>query len=285
MKKLMLAAVAVTSASMVRAQTPVAPSPTFDVAAIKQNKSGVTSGGFGGPAGRWTATNTPLRALLTFAYQLRDFQIIGLPDWAVSERWDINAKSDRQFPPNPGGLQPNQTVLMLRALLEDRFKLVAHIEQREAPVYELVLARPDKTLGPELHRTDTDCAALIARSVRGERVPELQAPAAAGRMVCGSTIDPGRINSGAQTMSTLARMLGGPLQRVVIDRTGLKDVFDFTLTYAPDTSAGAGDRPAADANLPSIFTALQEQLGLRLDPTRAPVDTLIVDHVERPTED
>ena len=284
MQKVIVAAVAVASAVILRAQVPAGPPPAFDVAAIKQNKSGVTSGGFGGPVSRWTATNTPLRAFISFAYQLRDFQIVGLPDWAISERWDINAKSDRRFPPNPGGLQPNPTALMLRALLEDRFKLVAHIEQRQAPVYELVLARPDKTLGPEMHRSDTDCAALIARSARGERVPELQAPAAAGKMVCGFTVDAGRINGGAERISRIAQTLSGPLQRVVIDRTGLTGVYDFTLTYAPDTG-GAGDKPAADANLPSIFTALQEQLGLRLDSTRAPVDTLIVESVSRPTDD
>ena len=99
-------------------------------------------------------------------------------------------------------------------------------------------------------------------------------------MICGLNVNPGRINGGAQPMSRLAQMLQGPLQRVVIDRTGLTDVYDFTVTYAADTSAGA-----ADANLPPLFTALQEQLGLRLDSTRAPVDTLIVDSVSRPTED
>src|SRR6185295_7102917 len=109
---------------------------------------------------------------------------------------DINAKSDRRLPPNPGGLQPNPTVLMLRALLEDRFKLVAHMEKRHSQVFELVLARADKTLGPEIHRSEFDCPALLARSARGERVPQL----ASGGMVCGINVNPGRINGGAQPM-------------------------------------------------------------------------------------
>ena len=252
-------------------------SPTFDVAAIKQNKSGEEGGRFGGPPARWTATNVPLRQFIVFAFQVQRFQIVGLPDWAETDRWDINAKTDRQFPPNAFAIAPsNPTAAMLRALLEDRFQLVAHMEKRQAPVYELVLARPDKVLGPEMHRSVTDCADLLARSRRGEKIPQ----PAPGKMLCGINVNPGRINAGAQPMGPMAQILSGVLQRVVIDRTGLTDVYDFTLTYAPDTTAGA-----ADANLPSIFTALQEQLGLRLDATRAPVDTLVVESVSRPTED
>src|SRR5436853_6569669 len=117
MKKALIAAAivaAAVSAAMLHAQT-------FDVASVKQNKSGQENGFFGGPPSRWTATNVPLRQFIVFAYQVLAFQIEGMPSWAVTDRWDISAKSERAFSPNPGGSTP--TIPMLRALLEDRFKL------------------------------------------------------------------------------------------------------------------------------------------------------------------
>jgi uncharacterized protein (TIGR03435 family) len=172
---------------------------------------------------------------------------------------------------------------MLRALLAERFKLAVHTETRDGPIYALVLSRADKTLGPELHRSDVDCAALLAASARGLPLP--QPPP--GKMLCGITTNIGRISGGAQPLSRLAAQLSQQVQRVVIDRTGLTDVYDFILTYAPDRvpQAAGADAPAVDPNLPSLFTALQEQLGLRLESTRGPVETLVVDHVERPAED
>jgi uncharacterized protein (TIGR03435 family) len=285
MKKLLVLTLALASSfAALRAQTPDSKTPTFDVASIKQNKTGAENGFFGGPASRWTATNVPLRQFIVFAFQMQAFQFVGMPEWAVTERWDIAAKSERRFPPNPGGIAPNPTVLMLRALLEDRFKLVAHIEKRQAPVYELVLARTDKVLGPELHKSDVDCQELLAASQRGQPLP--QPPP--GKMLCGITTNTGRISAGAQPIDRLATQLSQLLQRVVVNRTGLMDVYDFELTYLPERipgAAGADAVPPADPNLPSVFTALQEQLGLKLDSNRAPIDMLVIDHVERPTDD
>ena len=277
-RALALAAVVGAAAVIVRAQT-------FDVASVKQNKSGQDNGFFGGPPSRWTATNVPLRQFIVFAYQLVAFQIEGMPDWAVADRWDISAKSERTFPPNPAGSTP--TIPMLRALLEDRFKLVAHMEKRQAPIYELVLARNDKMLGPEMRKSAVDCAALIAANLRGG--PPLPQPPP-GKILCGITTNTGRMMASGQPVSRLAVQLSQLLQRVVIDRTGLAGMYDFTLTYAPERAPAAGggapdSAPAVDPNLPSVFTALQEQLGLKLDPNRGPVDVLVIDHVERPADD
>jgi uncharacterized protein (TIGR03435 family) len=175
--------------------------------------------------------------------------------------------------------------MMLRALLEDRFKLVTHIEKRQAPIYELVLARSDKALGPELHKSDVDCAALLAATRVGQPMPQPQP----GKILCGITTNTGRISAGAQPISNLARQLSQVVQRVVVDRTGLDGVYDLVLTYAPERVPAVGGAPdagaAVDPNLPSIFTALQEQLGLKLESNRGPIDVLVIDHVEKPTED
>src|SRR5438046_7662170 len=121
MKKLLAGVLAIASAAMPRAQTPAGPSPTFDVAAIKQNKSGENNGRFGGPPSRWTATNVPVMQFIIFAYNLQTFQVEGGPDWIKTDRYDINAKSDANFPPAAPGA-PDLRHPMIRALLEDRFR-------------------------------------------------------------------------------------------------------------------------------------------------------------------
>jgi len=255
----------------------------FDVASIKQNKSGATGGNFGGPPSRFTATNAPARAFITFAYRVQDFLIEGAPDWVKNDRWDINAKAEGSFPATTID-GPDARREMLRALLVDRFKLSAHKETRERPMYALALAQPGQPLSPRLHASSVDCAALGAAFRLGQVKTLPMTPD--GATDCGINNPPGRISWGTQTMRQFASILSDTLQRPVVDRTGLDGNFSAVITYTPDSGRVTGaDQPASDPNAASIFTALQEQLGLRLDSTRGPVEVLVIDHIERPTED
>jgi uncharacterized protein (TIGR03435 family) len=223
MKRVAVAVFVVAALSILRAQAPPSPvasaGQAFDVAAIKQNKSGENGGRFGGPVSRFTATNAPALQFIMFAYRVRDFQVEGAPDWLKSDRWDINAKAEGNFPP-PTIDGPDARRDMLRTLLVDRFKLSAHRATKEMPIYGLVTARTDKTLGPKLHQSTFDCVALGTAVRRG------QAPAAPARTVdgiseCNMRIGAGTIQFGTQSMPVLAEALSDTLQRFVTDRTRL----------------------------------------------------------------
>ncbi len=268
----------------------VAGDPTFEVASVKPNKSGLPQVMLGmQPGGRFTATNAPLRMLIRNAYQLQDFQLVNLPDWATSERFDIVAKAEGDVPPAPiGTTGPLQ--LMVRSLLSERFKLVTHHESRDLQIYALVLAKNDGKLGAQLRPATVDCAAMMAARGRSGGPPP-GPPPLGERPACGMRIGPGTMAGGGFPMSQLAQTLSQFVQRVVVDRTGLTGNYDLDLTWTPDQMPqgapppGAPPFPAVDPNGPSIFTALQEQLGLKLDAQRGPVDVLVVDSVERPTPD
>jgi uncharacterized protein (TIGR03435 family) len=288
-----------------------ADSPQFEVASVKPHKSDDGSFGIVGlPGGRFTATNASLRLLIRSAYQLQDDQIVGGPSWLGSDHFDIVAKAQENavFGPTPPGQGPGDMQLMLRALLADRFRLTTHKETRELPIFALVMARADKRLGPQLRMSAVDCAtSAVARGrggpggpgavgVPGGRgaEPGVLTPLASGeRPPCRMRIGPGTITSGGSRMTQLATTLSTWVNRLVVDKTGLDGGYDIDLQWTPDQmpyGLGGDPPPAAaptpiDPNRPSIFTALQEQLGLKLDPQRGPVDVLVIDHVEKPTED
>jgi uncharacterized protein (TIGR03435 family) len=159
---------------------------------------------------------------------------------------------------------------MMQSLLADRFKLVAHKETRDLPVYALVFARQDHAFGPELHASSTDCqkevGALIART---GRPPSPDAPPLCGIRAVSGHIELNATRISPNFVSTLAPITG----RSVVDKTGLTGVFDAELVWS-DSEAG-----------PSLVTAIQEQLGLKLEAQRGPVDVRVIDHVERPTPD
>ena len=256
--------------------------PTFEVASVKPNKSGDQRVMMQlPPTGRLTATNISLRLLLRQAYDVQDFQIVGGPNWLNSDRFDIVAKAPE------GMTSPEQIRPMLRALLADRFKLVAHNETREMPIYSLVPARSDGRLGPRLSVAKVDCQSRQTAR-RGGPPP---APPQPGQPIeCGAMMGPGNLNVGGMPMSELARSLSPLVGRIVIDKTGLNGRYDFQMTYAPEgrgfgPAPGGGEPPPVDPNTPSLFTALQEQLGLKLESERAPVDVVVIDRVEQPTED
>jgi uncharacterized protein (TIGR03435 family) len=243
-----------------RAQTPAsdAPKPSFDVAAIKVNKSGNSSWGSNtGRGGRLTVTNETLLDLIREAYVLQDFQVVGGPGWLSGDRFDIAAKAD-------GNPSDDQMKLMLQSLLAERFHLVVHDETKDLPVYALVRARADGKLGPSLTVSDAECGGPAPRP-----------------RPCGLHINTGpkgaTIVAVATSMARLAASLSSQLHRIVLDRTVLAGGFDIDLRWTPET--------AADTSGPSLFTAVQEQLGLKLESTRGPVDVLVIDRVEPPTPD
>ena len=294
-----------TAARGSHAQQSGAAPPAFEVASIKPNNSGDGRVMLGNQPGRFTATNVTLRMLIRNAYQMQDFQISGGPGWLNSDHFDIVAKIDpavqEQINAARGGIGPaaipgqgpNPLQLMIRTLLADRFKLVVHNETKEQTVYALVLARSDGKLGPDLKKSEVDCAALMANArARGSAPPALQP---GERPPCSIRIGPGNLSASGGSLAQFAQSLGMFVGRVVVDKTGLTGVYDIDLTWTPDQmpqrAAGTpGDQPIRvngvdiDPNGPSIFTAVQEQLGLKLDSQKGPVEMLVIDRAEKPVE-
>jgi uncharacterized protein (TIGR03435 family) len=278
----------------VHGQTPSPPpdGPAFEVASIKRNTSGTGMMSIQmAPGGRLDFVNVPLRNLIVRAYQVQPFQVIGGPAWVANDRFDVIAKPE-------GDATPAQANLMLRALLADRFKLVVRTETRELPVYHLVKARADGQLGPELKPAAVECGP----GTRGRGAPPAAGPggpgplpgAATGAAGCQMMMTPGRLRVGGQPISALASALANQLGRPVIDKTGLSGSFDLALSFMPDGGRegragtpppGVPLPPAVDPDAPSLFTALQEQLGLKLESERGPVDVLVIDSVAQPIED
>jgi uncharacterized protein (TIGR03435 family) len=234
----------------------------FEVASIKRNTSpGVNTTLAVDPGGRVRVVGAPVFWLIAGAYGdarggLRPEQVVGAPGWLASERFDINAKAA-----DADALGEGATFIRMRpylqSLLEDRFQLKTHREIREMPVYALVRSGKNGTLGPGLSHSTVDCLKDAAKcGIRGGPV--------------------GTIKAEALTSDLLMQLLGNATGRVVVDRTGLQGPFAVDLEWSPDQSA---------SDKPSIFTAVQEQLGLKLESTRGPVDVLVIDHIEKPTPD
>jgi uncharacterized protein (TIGR03435 family) len=207
------------------------------------------------PGGRFYATNLTLKELIEWAYALPSHLISGGPGWIDSDRFTIEAKPDSAIavPPGPAGIA--QVKLMTQSLLAERFKLSIHRETKEGPVYELVLAKS----GPKLKETRASAEYSPRLSMLG-----------------------GPVEATAATLPFFTRLLTKGLARTVIDNTGLTGRYDFTLTFTPEPDQEGFGFARSNHDAPSIFTALREQLGLELKPARAPVETLIVDHAEKP---
>lgn len=210
---------------------------------------------------RMFGSNMTALGWIEIAYRLRDFQITG-PAWISTEKFDIEAKAER---PASG----RQMGLMLQALLVERFRLAFHREMKEMPVYGLVVARGGLKMKPSADRTlwvgDFPDGSPDGRPVTGGSPSELA---------------PGRLVGKAIPMSMFVTLLADQLGRRVIDKTGLTGRYDIDLHYTP--GSGRETFVDADTSTPSLFTALQEQLGLRLEATKGPVETMVVDRIERP---
>ena len=270
-------------------QTPKVASPIFEVVSIKPNKS------VGGPivldpepGGRFIATNETVRGLLRFAFfafrPMEDSQIAGGPEWVTSDRFDIQAQAS-------GPLSYDDMSIAVRAMLEDRFQLQAHRETRDLPVYNLVIAK--------------DGAKMKAVTAPPPFNPAEAPPPPPPRPGASAnfTPPPGMIFRGlnnvigsAIPIEQLVSVLSSFLGRLVIDRTDLKGYFDLKLEFAPQSTPGnrlgpgtaggqaVGQPAASDPQGPSIFTAVQEQLGLRLESSRGPIEVIVIDSIQKPSE-
>ena len=272
------------------------PRPRFEVASLKPSKGPM--GERGQPGGRYIATRTVkffIADAFFFATPLAASRVIGGPDWIDSDLYEIDGKASTPWQRSPDG-PPREVFLMIRSLLEERFKLKTHMETRELPVFELVRARADGSLGPQLRESTSGCDAIIAAFNAGTPPPARQPNEPPP---CGAMRGPARVLAGGLPMAQFANMLtnimadangpaGGVGARLVIDKTGLSGRFAFTLAWTPekmpDGTPPAGI-PPIDPNGPSLVTALQEQLGLKLQPARIPMEVVVVDSVERPTPD
>ncbi len=234
--------------------------PQFEVATIKPSQSHTLSGSLNvNPSGQVNVTNFPVMVLIQFAYSVTRNEISGGRPWLESERFDIVGKPDIEGAPSMSQLR-----LMLRKLLADRFQLTVHHENKELPAYALTVAKG----GPKLTEV-TDNPDGLPRFL-GKGGPQ-------GRSVQNST------------MAEFATDLRGSTGRPVVDQTGLGSKrYDFVLKWTPDAPAlntATGALPAVDLDAPpDIFTAIQQQLGLKLVPTKTQVDVIVIDHVEKPSE-
>ena len=269
MRRTLLVTVAVMMAGAAgSSQSPA--SPQFEVASVRRNVSGDADGSIGPrPNGRFVVSNVPLRFILQVSYELPAFRVVSGPDWIDAERYDIQGKA--------AGVATNaELYAMMRALLGERFKLKTHTDTRPVAGFALVRARQDGRLGPQLSPHPEPCPAQSA-----------QADADRGGLSrCGRMSGSDRvIRMSARPMTDLAMLLSRRLARPVVDRTGLTGLFDVRLEWTEDarSSAPLTQAPAGDGV--SVFTALQEQLGLKLQSERVATEFMVIDHVERPTDD
>jgi uncharacterized protein (TIGR03435 family) len=258
---LLTAATCVGAAALAQSQPPAA-RPSFEVASIKPNNSSDHRAMFRMlPGGKMSVANISAQMLITMAFDLKPNQLSGAPGWLESEKYDIEAKSD-------GPASPDQMKLMVQSLLQDRFKLSSHRETKEMAIYALVASKNGSKLHPAAESGEGKSQFRIGR---------------------------GQLNLQSATMAQLADALSRVVGRNVLDRTGITGSFDIKLEWTPDQNEGGGPRgpegpkeggdtaPVGDSG-PSIFTAIQEQLGLKLDGQKGPVEMLVIDHVEKPSE-
>ena len=240
--------------------------PVFDVISIKPNKSSGDMVRIMGRPDSFSATNVSLGMLLQNAYGIRGDLTSGMPAWGDSARFDIEAKLDGADAAAITHSNPDQSRHMLQDMLTDRFKLKVHKETKQLPVYELVLAKGGSKLKSA---TPGD---TYANGIKG---PD-GSTGHAGMMHMGR----GEIIGQGIALSALTNRLAEQLQRTIVDKTGLTGKYDISLKWTPEE----GPDPLPDSSTPSLFTALQEQLGLKLQSSKGPVETLVVDHVEMPSE-
>lgn len=263
-----------------------APLPQFEVASIKPAASDqrgifIRPGANGG----LNVNNVPLKELIVIAWSIQPFQLSGGPPWIESARYDISAKPEHKS-------ERDQVLLMLQSLLADRFQLKIHHETKELPVYALVLANKDGKLGPQL----TESKESSCPEFDPAKPPPPPDPGKPPTLRCGGMMmGPDRVTAMAVEVAQLVAVLARTLGRTIVDKTGLTGKYDLQAQWTPDQAQllqafpGGGPPPGMpapqfDPNGPSIFTALQEQLGLKLESQKGPVDVIVIDHVERPSE-
>jgi len=231
--------------------------PSFEVATIKPSKPDVPGVGFRLNGLNFSTLNTTLSNLITFAYGLHARQIIGAPEWSEHDKYDISGKPDGEGAPSA-----DQWKIMLQKLLADRFQLKFHRDQKELSVYAITVAKT----GPKMTKSDSD----VLRTLSFRQL--------------------GALVGGGASMDDLAQLFqGAVLDRPVVNQTGIPGRFDFTLNWTPDEFqfAGMGIKPPPppeNAPNPDLFTAIQQQIGLKLESTKAQKEVLVIDRVEKPSE-
>ena len=246
--------------------------PTYDVASIKPSKPGDQSLLLFRP-GRFTASGMTLRSMIEQAYGIEDDQIIGAPDWVHTQRFDIEAKVDGVDEATLDKLSEDENKLMFQSFLKDRFALQIHREMKELPVLELVVAKG----GPKLKEAKP--GDTYPDGLKG---PDGKPAGRAGMMRSGRGQLTGQGISIASLVPPLTRQLG----RTVVDKTGLTGQYDVELRWTPDDTPGpigSQGEAGVETTGPSILTAIQEQLGLKLESRKSPIEVFVIDHVEQPS--
>jgi uncharacterized protein (TIGR03435 family) len=258
------------------------PRLAFEVTSIKPNTIVSEMVKLGPPVGgRFTATNVNLKMLVMRAWKVKNFEISGGPGWIDSDRYDVAATAAES------NIAEDQFKAMLQALIRDRFRFAAHRESREMPIYALSAVRN----GSKLPESTGNCVVALPNSPP----PPPPAPGQPPPVLCGGFLmDGSRLEGRKISMAQLTSALSNMLGRSVIDKTGYNGIFDVHLEFTPEGIAplggggfGSPGGPAADAGGPdspgpSIFTAIQQQLGLRLESAKGPVEILVIDHAEKP---
>lgn len=270
-----LAALLITAAFTANAQST---RPQFEVASVKPSAANIPPSFQAEPGGRFLVAG-PFKLMLALAYSIRDYQIAGGPSWIASDRWEIQARApEGSIPPglaSPGPATPNHPLLlMLQSLLEDRFQLKMQRETREEPVYELTVAKngPKMTLS-----SDQKPPEILAGPTSADPIPR-------GRITMRGTT----LGANAIPIAALVSVFADITKRPIINKTGLTGLYDVKLEWSPEPGLAANQngQPAGPPNdsRPSLFTAIQEQLGLKLESAKGPVEVLVIDSVSKPTE-
>lgn len=264
-----------------QAQSPDTVRPQFEVASVRQNISESEDSKIQDLiSDRFAVSNTPLIFLILYAYDLKGYELIGAPEWTREKVYDVVGKY-------PGEKRPSQPEIraMVQNLLVERFGLKMHFEQRDIPAYDLVLARKDGRLGPQLLKSNFDCEAFMKDRHRPSRIdaggPSPVSPTGK-RPECMITATRRYLTGGAQTIAQLVGPLGVMVSKPIVDKTGLTGAYDIDLQWDP---TGLAVEPAVNgkpSEAPSIFTALEEQLGLKLVPHKEKFDVSVVDQIRPP---
>ena len=248
----------------------LAQGPVFEAVSIKANRSGEARSSFRGTLSGISVTNQTVIDIVRNVWNVNRLQIVGGPSWVGEDRFDIEAKASGK----PGR---EELVAMMKTMLGERFKLAVHQEMRPIPVYALVLARPDGRFGPTLRQS-------LAKCDRTNIPPPGTPPPAPPPPLdgvdlpsCGTNTGRGLLRAAGIELEAFTRNMANAAGRIIVDQTGLTGTFDMVLRFNPDANDTSSD-------LPSLFAAVQEQLGLKLDAQTAPAEVLVIDRVERPSE-
>jgi len=305
--KLVLTVVAPLAVAIPFSSQAPAQKTSFEVASVKVNRSGLLPSSVSLPGCRFVAINASLRALLQFAFRPpqgpRNYQIEGAPAWIDVDRFDVEAKPEGDTRPRR---PQTELQLMIQSLMEDRFQLKAHREIKDLPVFDLVVGRGGSKLKLSAHQTPivrnepelVSCEPPPPPPPPGTAPPRSSTGAVLPRGGVRVIAMPGpssftlTLTANAMPLSSLIALLQAYAGRPIIDKTDLKGLFDITLQFSLETATTDADSttgqaipiPALDPSGPSVFTAIQEQLGLRLEPATGPIEVLVVDSVQKPSE-